>query len=53
MTSLQQKVDRLEELRRKIAACDSIEDASDLLAEFDRTLKDLIDEVSHEADAQS
>jgi hypothetical protein len=53
--SLQEKVDRLEELRRQLEACDSLEDAVDLLAEFDAAAKDLIDaidEAKRESDAQ-
>ena len=32
--TLQEKVDRLEELRRQLEGCESLEDAVDLLAEF-------------------
>ncbi len=52
--SLQEKVDRLDELRRKLEACESLEDAVDLLAEFDAAAKDLIeaiDEAKRESDA--
>ena len=53
--TLQEKVDRLEELRRKLGGCESLEDAVDLLAEFDAAAKDLIDaidEAKRETDAQ-
>ena len=53
--TLQEKVDRLEELRRKLEGCESLEDAVDLLAEFDAAAKDLIDaidEAKRETDAQ-
>ena len=53
--TLQEKVDRLEELRRKLEACETLEDAVDLLAEFDAAAKDLIeaiDAAKREADAQ-
>ena len=53
--TLQEKVDRLEELRRKLEGCESLEDAVDLLAEFDAAAKELIDaidEAKRETDAQ-
>ena len=53
--TLQEKVDRLEELRRKLEGCESLEDAVDLLAEFDAAAKDLIDavdEAKRETDAR-
>ena len=53
--TLQEKVDRLEELRRQLDSCGSLEDAVDLLAEFDAAAKDLIeaiDQAKREADAQ-
>lgn len=53
--SLQEKIDRLEELRLRLEACESLEDAVDLLAEFDAAAKDLIeaiDAAKREADAQ-
>jgi hypothetical protein len=52
--TLQEKVDRLEELRRKLESCESLEEAVDLLAEFDAAAKDLIeaiDQAKREADA--
>jgi hypothetical protein len=53
--TLQEKVDRLEELRRKLESCESLEEAVDLLSEFDTAAKDLIeaiDQAKREADAQ-
>ena len=53
--TLQEKVDRLEELRRQLEGCESLEDAVDLLAEFDAASKDLIDAIDQakrESDAQ-
>jgi hypothetical protein len=53
--TLQEKVDRLEELRRRLEACETLEDAVELLAEFDAAAKELIDaidEAKREADAQ-
>jgi hypothetical protein len=54
--TLQEKVDRLEDLRRRLEACQSLEEAVDLLAEFDAAAKELIDAIDHakrESDAQS
>ena len=53
--TLQEKVDRLEELRRQLEGCESLEDGGDLLAEFDAAAKDLIDAIDQakrESDAQ-
>jgi hypothetical protein len=50
--TLQERVEQLEELRRRIEASASIEEAGELLAEFDTTVKELIEEVRREADAQ-
>ena len=53
--NLQEKVDRLEELRRKLERCESLEEAVDLLGEFDAAAKDLIEAIDHakrEADVQ-
>ncbi len=53
--TLQEKVDRLEGLRRQLEGCESLEDAVDLLAEFDAAAKDLIDAIDQakrESDAQ-
>jgi hypothetical protein len=54
-TTLDEKVQRLEELRAKLEACESLEEAVDLLGEFDAAAKDLIeaiDQAKREADAQ-
>lgn len=53
--TLQEKVDRLEELRGKLEACASLDEAVDLLAEFDAAAKELIeaiDQAKRESDAQ-
>ena len=53
--TLQKQVDRLEELRGKLEACESLEEAVDLLAEFDAAAKELIeaiDQAKRESDAQ-
>jgi len=53
--TLQEKVDRLEHLRLQVEGCESLEDAVDLLAEFDTAAKELIeaiDQAKREADAQ-
>jgi hypothetical protein len=53
--TLQEKVDRLEDLRRRLEACQSLEEAVDLLAEFDAAAKELIDAIDQakrESDAQ-
>jgi len=53
--TLQEKVDRLEQLRRQLEGGESLEDAVDLLAEFDTAAKELIeaiDQAKREADAQ-
>jgi hypothetical protein len=53
--TLQDRLDRLEGLRRKLESCESLEEAVDLLAEFDAAAKDLIeaiDQAKREADAQ-
>ncbi len=52
--TLQDKVERLDELRVRLEACESLEDAVDLLAEFDAAAKELIDAIDQakrEADA--
>jgi hypothetical protein len=54
--TLQERVDRLEQLRHRLEACQSLEEAVDLLAEFDAAAKDLIeaiDQAKREGDAQS
>ena len=53
--NIQEQVDRLEQLRQKLEGCESLEDAVDLLAEFDAAAKDLIDAIDQakrESDAQ-
>ena len=53
--TLQEKVDRLEQLRHRLEACQSLEEAVDLLAEFDAAAKDLIEAIEQakrESDAQ-
>ena len=52
--TLQEKIDRLEELRHRLEACKSIDEATDLLAEFDTAVKDLLESIQakREADAQ-
>ena len=60
--TLQENIDRLEalqrqaeELRRRLEACDSPEEAADLVTQFDAVVKDLIeaiDAAKREADAQ-
>ena len=56
MSELDAQVDRLEQLRLKLESCESLEQAVDLLAEFDAAAKDLIDSIDRakrEADAHS
>jgi hypothetical protein len=56
MSDMQAKVERLEELRRQMEACGSLEEAVDLLAEIDTIAKELIEEIDRakrEADAPS
>ncbi len=53
--NLEEQVDRLDALRQRLEACTSLEDAVDLLAEFDAAAKELIetlDRAKREADAQ-
>jgi hypothetical protein len=45
MTDLQGQIDRLEALRGKLEACESLEEAVDLLGEFDAAAKELIDAI--------
>ena len=55
MSSIQEQVDRLDALRQKLEACTSLEDAVDLLGEFDVAAKELIeaiDRAKRDADAQ-
>jgi uncharacterized protein with GYD domain len=54
--SLQEKVDRLDALRQKLEACTSLEEAVDLLGEFDVAAKELIeaiDQAKRESDAHA
>jgi len=54
--SLEDQVDRLEALRLKLEGCESLEEAVDLLAEFDSAAKDLIDSIDRakrESDAHA
>ena len=56
MSELDAQVDRLEQLRVKLESCESLEQAVDLLAEFDAAAKDLIDSIDRakrDADAHS
>ena len=50
------QVDRLEQLRQKLEGCESLEEAVDLLGEFDAAAKQLIDAIDRakrESDAHS
>jgi hypothetical protein len=56
VSELQGQVDRLEELRLRLEGCESLEQAVDLLAEFDAAAKDLIDSIDRakrESDAHA
>ena len=53
--SIQEQVDRLEQLRQKLEGCESLEQAVELLGEFDAAAKELIDSIDRakrDADAQ-
>ena len=53
---IQGQVDRLEQLRQKLEGCESLEEAVDLLGEFDAAAKQLIDAIDRakrESDARS
>jgi hypothetical protein len=53
---IQEQVDRLEALRQKFEACESLEEAVDLLGEFDAAAKELIesiDRAKRESDAHA
>ena len=53
---IQGQVDRLEQLRQKLEGCESLEEAVDLLGEFDAAAKQLIaaiDRAKRESDAHS
>ena len=43
--TIQEQVDRLEQLRQKLEGCESLEEAVDLLGEFDAAAKELIDSI--------
>ena len=50
------QVDRLEQLRQRLEGCESLEEAVDLLGEFDAAAKQLIDAIDRakrESDAHS
>ena len=55
MTDIQEQLDHLDALRQRLEACTSLEDAVELLGEFDAAAKDLIeaiDRAKRDADAQ-
>ncbi len=43
--NIEAQVDRLEQLRQKLEGCESLEQAVDLLGEFDAAAKQLIDAI--------
>jgi hypothetical protein len=54
--NLNEQVDRLETLRQKLEQCESLEEAVDLLGEFDTAAKELIDAIDRakrESDAHA
>jgi hypothetical protein len=54
--NIEEQVDRLEQLRQKLEGCESLEQAVDLLAEFDTAAKGLIDSIDRakrESDAHA
>jgi predicted choloylglycine hydrolase len=54
--SIDEQVDRLEQLRLKLESCESLEQAVDLLGEFDAAAKELIesiDSAKRESDAHA
>jgi predicted choloylglycine hydrolase len=54
--SIDEQVDRLEQLRLKLESCESLEQAVDLLGEFDAAAKELIesiDRAKRESDAHA
>ena len=54
--TIEEKVARLEDLRRQVEACKSLEEAIDLLTEVEAAAKDLleaVDQAKREADAHS
>ncbi len=53
---IEAQIDRLEQLRQKLEGCESLEEAVDLLGEFDAAAKELIDAIDRakrESDAHS
>ena len=54
--NINEQVERLEQLRQKLEGCESLEDAVDLLGEFDAAAKELIesiDRAKRESDAHA
>jgi hypothetical protein len=54
--NIQEQVDRLEQLRQKLEGCESLEEAVDLLGQFDVAAKELIetiDRTKRESDAHA
>jgi predicted choloylglycine hydrolase len=54
--NIEEQVDRLEQLRQKLESCESLEEAVDLLGEFDVAAKQLIasiDRAKRESDAHA
>ena len=54
--NIEEQVDRLEQLRQNLEGCESLEQAVDLLAEFDAAAKELIDTIDRakrESDAHA
>ena len=54
--NLNEQVDRLEAPRQKLEACESLEEAVELLGEFDAAAKELIDAIDRakrESDAHA
>ena len=43
--NIQEQVERLEQLRQRLESCESLEEAVDLLGEFDSVAKELIDAI--------
>jgi hypothetical protein len=55
MSTIEDKVKRLEELRRQVESCTDLEQAIDLLTQVEAAAKDLLEAVDHakrESDAQ-
>jgi predicted choloylglycine hydrolase len=54
--NIDEQVERLEQLRLKLESCESLEEAVDLLGEFDAAAKELIesiDRAKRESDAHA